>query len=29
VNTTTGAKYKISLVSVGSGEQAEEPKAKP
>jgi hypothetical protein len=29
VNTTTGAKYKISLVSVGSGEQAAEPTAKP
>ena len=29
VNTTTGAKYKISLVSVGSGEQAPEPTAKP
>jgi hypothetical protein len=28
VNTTTGAKYKISLVSVGSGEQAAEPTAK-
>jgi hypothetical protein len=28
VNTTTGARYKISLVSVGSGEQAEQPKAK-
>jgi len=28
VNTTTGAKYKISLVSVGSGEQAAEPAAK-
>jgi len=29
VNTTTGAKYKISLVSVGSGEQAAVPAAKP
>ena len=29
VNTTTGARYKISLVSVGSGEQTEQPKAKP
>jgi hypothetical protein len=28
VNTTTGARYKISLVSVGTGEQPEEPKAK-
>ena len=28
VNTTTGARYKISLVSVGSGEQTEQPKAK-
>jgi hypothetical protein len=28
VNTTTGARYKISLVSVGSGEQPEQPKAK-
>jgi hypothetical protein len=27
VNTTTGARYKISLVSVGSGGQAEQPKA--
>ncbi len=29
VNTTTGARYKISLVSVGSGEQAEQPAAQP
>jgi len=28
VNTTTGARYKISLVSVGTGEQTEQPKAK-
>ena len=28
VNTTTGARYKISLVSVGSGDQAEQPPAK-
>jgi hypothetical protein len=27
VNTTTGARYKISLVSVGSGEQPEQPPA--
>jgi hypothetical protein len=29
VNTTTGARYKISLVSVGSGEQAELPVPQP
>ena len=29
VNTTTGARYKISLVSVGSGEQAEQPVLEP
>lgn len=29
VNTTTGAKYKILLISVGSGEKTAEPAAKP
>jgi len=29
VNTTTGARYKISLVSVGSGDAAERPAQKP
>jgi hypothetical protein len=29
VNTTTGARYKISLVSVGSGDAAEQPAQKP
>jgi hypothetical protein len=29
VNTTTGARYKISLVSVGSAESAEQPAQKP
>ena len=29
VNTTTGARYKISLVSVGSGDAAAEPAQKP
>ena len=29
VNTTTGARYKISLVSVGSGDAAEQPASKP
>jgi hypothetical protein len=29
VNTTTGARYKISLVSVGRGEQAEQPALEP
>jgi hypothetical protein len=29
VNTTTGARYKISLVSVGGGEQAEQPVLEP
>ena len=28
VNTTTGARYKITLVSVGSGDSAEQPPAK-
>jgi len=29
VNTTTGARYKISLVTVGSGDSAEQPAQKP
>ena len=29
VNTATGARYRISLVSVGSGEQASEPAPTP